>query len=474
MPVPIIMPKFEMSQETGLLVAWHKSEGSQVEKGEPIFSVETDKVTMDVESPADGILAGITAQAGDEVPVTTVIAYLLKPGESLPEVSVKKESIPASAEQIVKEESAGRPTSEQPQAEKDRSAESEPTPTATPVAQRMAAAGGLALSTIRGSGPNQSITKADVQAALAGAGAKESDVTEQKVRGAAEKVRATPAAKRAAREQAVNLRQVQGSGPRGRVQEGDVVEFLSLEPENLDGRQAVIPGLSGEVEIIALSGMRKKIADRMVTSCQSAPHITFTTRVDVSALESLRERLNQKAQQNQAANISLTALLVKFVAWALIRHPALNSILRGDEIHRYKTVNVGVAVALPDGLIVPVIKHAENKNVAQIAAEIQDLAQRARQGSLTPGDVSEGTFTVSNLGPFGIEQFTAILNSGQAGILAIGAVQREVVPVENEVAIRPILRMTLSADHRTVDGAVAAQFMAELREVLEYPGMMIY
>jgi pyruvate dehydrogenase E2 component (dihydrolipoamide acetyltransferase) len=474
MPVAIIMPKFEMSQETGLMVAWYKEEGSQVEKGEPIFSVETDKVTMDVESPADGILAGITAQAGDEVPVTTVIAYLLKPGESLPEVSDKIESTPASDEQIVKEESVVQLTSEQPQVKKDSAAESEPTPTATPVAQRMAAAAGLALSTIRGSGPNQTITKADVQAALVGAGAKEPDVTEQKVNGAREKVRATPAAKRAAREQAVNLRQVQGSGPRGRVQEGDVVEFLSLEPEDLEGRQAVAPGLSDEVEIITLSGMRKKIADRMTASYQSAPHITFTTRVDVSALQSLRERLNQKAQQNQQANISMTALIVKFVAWALMRHPKLNCVLRGDEIHRNKSVNVGVAVALPDGLIVPVIKHAEGKNVAQIAAEIQDLAQRARKGGLTPENVSDGTFTVSNLGPFGIEQFTAILNSGQAGILAVGAVQPEVVPVENEVAIRPILRMTLSADHRTVDGAVAAQFLAELREVLEDPALMIY
>ena len=450
MPIPVIMPKFEMSQETGQIVSWYKKEGDAVKKGEAIFSVETDKVTMDVESPGEGILAGITAKEGESVPVTTVIAYLLGQGESLP---------------------AGGAVAAAPQPESEKApsgaAESKPgvvsLGAATPVAQRMAVANDLDLSAVQGTGPNQTITKADVEAAIAQRS--EADG----------KVRATPAARRIAREEGVDLDHVAGSGPRGRVHEDDVQKFVSSAPQTtLQAQPATAVAASSDYEVVPLKGMRRTIADRMVASYQSAPHIMFTMSIDVSSLESLRKRMNDQAARRGEDKISMTALLTRAVAWTLLRHPRLNSTLNGEEIRQYKTANIGIAVALDNGLIVPVVRNVENKGVAQIASEINDLAKRARDNRLTPAEVSGGTFTISNLGPFGIEQFTAILNAGQAGILAIGAVNKEVVVIDDEMVIRPIMRMTLSADHRTVDGAVAAQFMADLRSAMENPDLLLY
>jgi pyruvate dehydrogenase E2 component (dihydrolipoamide acetyltransferase) len=229
------------------------------------------------------------------------------------------------------------------------------------------------------------------------------------------------------------------------------------------------------VKVVPLAGMRRTIAERMTASHQTAPHIAFTVRVDMSVFEEMRAQLNAKAEAAGQARASVTALLVKAVAWALKRHPWLNSTLQGDEIHLLPEINVGVAVALEEGLIVPVVREADRKGVAEIAAEVYDLTARAREGRLSPGDVADGTFTVSNLGPFGIEQFTAIINPPQAAILAVGATQREaMVDDGGQVVVRPVMRMTLSADHRVVDGAVAARFLADLREVLQAPALLLW
>jgi len=219
--------------------------------------------------------------------------------------------------------------------------------------------------------------------------------------------------------------------------------------------------------------MQRTITERMTLSHQTVPHITLTVRVDMSGFEAARARLNAKAQAAGEAHVSVTALVVKAVAWALRRHPVLNSTLRGEEIHLLPEVNVGVAVALEEGLIVPVVHAADRKSLAEVAAAVNDLSARARQGRLTPADVAGGTFTVSNLGPFGVEQFTAIINPPQAGILALGAMQPEGLVVDGRLEVRPVLRMTLSADHRIVDGAAAARFLADLRAALEEPLLLL-
>jgi pyruvate dehydrogenase E2 component (dihydrolipoamide acetyltransferase) len=227
-------------------------------------------------------------------------------------------------------------------------------------------------------------------------------------------------------------------------------------------------------EVIPLVGVRRTIAERMTRSYQTVPHTTFTVRVDTGAFEEVRARLNAGVEAAGGRRISVTAFLVRAVGWALEHHPWLNSTLANDEVRLLREINVGVAVALPEGLIVPVVHGADHKGVAEIAVELDDLTTRAREGRLLPADVAGGTFTVSNLGPFGIEQFTAIINPPQAAILAVGAIQREIVAGEGDrILVRPVMRLTLSADHRIVDGAVAASFLSDLRRVLEEPILLL-
>ena len=440
MPTPVFLPKMEMSQEAATLVEWLKKDGESVAKGEPLYVVETDKVTVEVESPAAGTLAGLRAAPGETLPVTTIIAYILAPGESLdislgetpPGLAVQE---PAPAEQ--------------------------PVPAATPLAARMAAAEGLNLAALTGSGVDGKITRADVQQALSSQ---------------AGKVRASPAARRFAREQNLDLGTVTGSGPRGRIQGSDVLAHQAATPAAPDSSQSV-------GAVIPLQGKRRTIAERTLASYQQAPHVTFISRVDMTPLESIRANLNARAAQIGAVRTSLTALLVRITAAVLGNHPLLNARLvtdpGGAEIHLLSGIHIGVAVALEDGLIVPVVRDAGLKALRQVAQEVNELVEKARLGRLAPAEVGGGTFTISNLGPFGIEQFTAILNSGQSGILAVGAAVRMPVAVgtlgvDERVEIRPITHLTLSVDHRVVDGAVAAHFMADLKDALENPALALW
>jgi pyruvate dehydrogenase E2 component (dihydrolipoamide acetyltransferase) len=442
MATPVIMPKIEMAQEKATVIDWLKQEGDEVKKGEALLEVETDKVTMEVEAPASGILAGLRGEPGHTIPVTETIAYILEPGEELPEEAVARK------EAAVKEEGEAPSPPTKAKEEAD----------ATPVARRLAEAEGIDLSVVEGTGPEGRIVKSDVEAALE---RPERPATE----GMAGKVRATPAARRIARKERVELSAVSGSGPRGRVQADDVRALAEAREEVLAPAAKVVP----------LEGMRRTIAKRMTRSYQTAPHITFTTAVDMGAFEETRGRLNAKAEAAGEPHVTVTALLVKAVGWTLESHPWLNSTLRDEEIHLLSEINVGVAVALEEGLIVPVVHDANQKGVAEIAAEIGNLTARAHEDRLRPSDVAGGTFTVSNLGPFGIETFTAIINPPEAAILAVGAVQWRFVPDEggNPVA-RPMMKMTLSADHRVVDGAMAARFLQDLRAALEAPMLLLW
>ena len=498
MPVPVIMPKLEMTQETATVIEWLKREGEQVRQGEPLLTVETDKVTVEIEAPATGILAQVQAAPGQVVPVTEVIAQVLLPGEHGERIDDAKER--PGIEDPVTIGSGTAP--EAPVAPSQR--QSLPA-FATPVAQRMAAAVGMDLSALPpGTGPRGKATKADVVAALEPVQSGQETTLDSQNR---VKVRATPAARRAARERGVNLKQVTGSGPRGRVQAADVAAPEASRATELRYVPLAESGLEG-VQVVPLAGMRRTVAERMTVSYQTTPHITLTMRVDMGAFEEARAWFNAtgkavsarhvlprpRANEGRAEardlgalaesgpHVSVTALIVKAVAWALRRHPWLNSTLRGvedpagccgKEIHLLPEVNVGVAVALEQGLIVPVLHAADRQSLMETAADINDLTARAREGRLTPADVAGGTFTVTNLGVFGIEQFTAIINPPQAAILAVGAVQPEAVVKGGQVAVRPMMRMTLSADHRIVDGAVAARFMSDLRDALENPVLLI-
>ena len=451
MPKPVIMPKLGFTQEASQIVRWLKAPGDSVEQGEPLLEVTTDKVNMEVESPATGILDSIRRQEGETVPVTEVIAYIrganepptaAAPGPAVPERS----TLPGPVAKPAPVEAPGQVPS---------GSGSAPV-RATPIAANLAQERGLDLGRIHGTGPGGRVSKQDVETFLAA----------QPETG---KVRASPAARRIARESGIPLAQVKGSGPGGRVQSVDVQAASARAPEP----PALPAPESGVLKTIPLAGMRQTIALRMQQSAHDAPHITFEADVDVTASEALRARANDLLAKDQA-HIGLTAIIVRACAWALKRHPLLNSRLADRQIQVLAEVNIGVAVALDEGLIVPVVRAADQKGLAQIASEIVALAERAREGRLRIDDVSGGTFSVSNLGMFGVDRFTAIINPPETAILAVGRVTRRIVPDdEGRAVVRPLMTVTLSADHRVVDGAVAGRFLSDVRQVLEHPELFV-
>lgn len=429
----IIIPKFGFTLEETEIVRWLVSEGDSVQEGDPLLEVTTDKVNMEVEATLDGIVAGITAQAGDVVPVTATVAWLLKPGETLPAHGAQSGS-----------GSATPPPSQPPQSAN-----------ISPIAQRMAQEHAVDVKSITGSGSGGRIVRADVEAALS---------TPNKV----DKQRATPAARRIAREHGVKLSSLTGSGPNGRIQKIDVSN--NLEQTQPSGPMAAT--MDEGVTAIPFDNMRRTIAQRLQASMQQAPHIFFEADVDVTELHKFSERANQRRTEDQA-KVNLTALLTKGVASTLKRHPRLNAHLADDTLLLHHDVHIGIAVALENGLVVPVVRQSDSKSMTALAQEIHELANKARSGGLRPDDLAGGTFTISNLGMYGTKRFTAIINPPQVAILAVGAVRKEVVVDRQEKAvIRSIMSLTLSVDHRAIDGAVAAQFMADLVEVLEEPMLM--
>ncbi|MDJ0756553.1 MAG: dihydrolipoamide acetyltransferase family protein [Ardenticatenaceae bacterium] len=435
----IIMPKFGFTQETAEVVAWLVGEGDVVEAGDPLLEVTTDKINMEVEAPVDGILAGVRVKVGDVVPVTEIIAYLLEPGESLPQDALTGPVV----------------------------VEAPPTGgTATPVAARVAADLGVDLTKVSGSGSGGRITRQDVEGFATGA---------KNGQTPAEKVRATPAARRIARERSVDLVQVAGSGPRGRIQEADVLAFQPAAADRGLVEAAIEPLPAGDYRVVPMTNMRRSIGQNLQQSWQQAPHIMFQADIDMTAVEALLVKGNHRLSPDEP-KITITAAVTRAVAWTLQDHPWLNSRLveSENEIHLMSHINIGIAVALEDGLIVPVVKDANMKGMKRLNEEIRDLAVRARSNQLKPDDISGGTFSISNLGMFGVDRFTAIINPPQAAILAVGRTKSMFVPDDKgQPVVRPICNMTLSADHRVVDGAVAARFMQDLRLALEAPETML-
>jgi pyruvate dehydrogenase E2 component (dihydrolipoamide acetyltransferase) len=443
MPVPFIMPKFDMDQETATIASWLKGEGEAVELDETVLVVETEKIAIEVTAPAAGVLAQICAREGDVVPVTEVIAYILKPGETMAD-------LPGGGRVV---EAAPPPAALKPAA-------------ATPVAQRMAHEQGVDLSQVPAEGGR--VRRADVERfLLQRAGAPGGMV-----------LPATPAARRLGKELGVDLAGVEGRGPRGRIQAEDVRS--AAVQKTVEERTPLVHTAPAQDErpakTLPLAGMRRTIADRMQTSFQTLPHIALTIEVDVTHLEQARQNTNQRAEKHGTPSTSLTAWLVRICAWALERQPWINASLLDGTVYQWEEINVGVATALEEGLIVPVIHQANSKPLRQIAAELGELTTRARRGQLTLPDVQHGTFTISNLGMFGIQQFRAIINPPEAAILAVGAVVRKPVVIndQDEVAVRPMLALTLAADHRLVDGVTAARFLADIAAAIENPEMLLY
>ena len=468
MAKPVFIPKFGFTLEESELVEWLVEEGATVQAGDPVAEVTTDKVNMEVEAPADGILAGICAQVGDMVAVTATIAWILAPGEALP-----AEALSAAADQ-----SPSTSPSEQP----TPSVEVPAIPSApggyravqsSPVAMRMAQAHNIDLNQLQGSGLGGRIERRDVETVLAAEDAAHDETG---------KVRATPAARRLAREAEIDLSTLNGSGPRGRVQAADVAQAraaaTAIVEQPSSAETAPAAEYEGAITRVPFTSMRRTIARRLQQSAQEAPHIFFEANVDVSEMQALCKTANQQGRKDDA-KVSLTAGITRAVAWALGRHPRLNSHLvkneRGDdESILFDDIHIGMAVALENGLVVPVVRHADRQGLRVLSAEIRTLAERARSGKLSPAEMRGGTFSISNLGMYGVDRFTAIINPPEVGILAVGAIQKTlVVDAADQPVVRPMMSLTLSVDHRVIDGAVAAQFLADLKRAIESPNTML-
>jgi pyruvate dehydrogenase E2 component (dihydrolipoamide acetyltransferase) len=411
MATEIKLPRLGQGMESGTIVKWLKSEGDQVEKGEPLYELDTDKVTQEVEADASGVLLKIAVAEG-EVEVGKTIAVIGEQGEA---VEVADDA---------KEEGSPAPAREQ---ERER---------------------GRQAST---NGPSEQVT--EIKEPSSGNG----------------RVKASPLARRIARERGIDLSAVAGTGPDGRVVAEDVERAAAGAAPAAVTAAAPLP-IPAEVEVEQLSSMRKTIARRLTEAWQ-APVFQLGITVDMGRALDVRRRLVEL--QGNGAKPTVSDLITKVCAAALMRHRAVNALYQGDSIELYPTANVGIAVAIPNGLVVPVIPSCERKTIAEIAATRADLVDRARAGKLKQEDLDGGTFTISNLGMFGIERFIAVLNPPQAAILAVGSTEEKPVVVDGEVVVRQRMELTLTCDHRAVDGATGAQFLGDVKAFLEEPGLAL-
>jgi pyruvate dehydrogenase E2 component (dihydrolipoamide acetyltransferase) len=418
MPAAVLMPALELAQETGKVLRWLRRAGDTVAKGEPIVEIETDKVTVELEAPAAGVLREVTAHEGDVVPVGRAIAQIFAPGET-------GAAEPAVASVRRTGDSSAPPVP--------------PAIKASPLARKLAEQHGIDLArVVTASGR---IEKADVLA----------HVGREKGVAAARLAPASPKARRLAAELGVDLSVVRGSGPGGAVLAADVPA----------GRRAPAAAAAAA----GVGTVWRIMAERMTQSWTTAPHFYLVREVGVGRLATWRER----AGGQTGARITYTDLLVRLVAAALRQHPRVNVSWRDGPLVQHQEINVGLAVAIEDGLVVPVLHRADTLTLAEIATGREDLVTRAQAGKLRPADIQGGTFTVSNLGMYGVDAFNAIVNPPQAAILAVGRITDRVVPVNGQPTVQPTMVLTLSCDHRALDGARAARFLGTLADLIEEP-----
>jgi len=391
MAISVVMPALEMAQETGKVLAWRKKEGEQVTKGEPLLEIETDKAVVEVEAPGDGLLAGVAAKVGDEIPVGRTIAWLVKPGEQ-------------------------PPADNQPQTQSGRASSTAATASAvaTPAPQMGRAAAAPQIS---------------------------------------------PKARRLAKELGVDFTAIRGTGPDGVITAEDVQAFAKA------GSAAPAAPVTSE----PLNAVARLMAERTTQSWTQVPHFFVSREVDCAELQKTQTRLAGEIERKHGARLTITDVLVALVARALVKHPRVNASWKDGAIHLNPGVNIGVAMAVEGGVINAVIHDTDRVQLSEICAKRQELTELARGNRLRPADIQGGTFTISNLGMYKVDAFTAIIPPGQSAILAVGTIAERVVAVDGKPAVRPMMTLTLSSDHRVIDGVRAAVFMGELAEAIAAP-----
>lgn len=398
MAFSVVMPALEMAQESGKLIAWRKKEGDRVSKGEPLLEIETDKAVVEVEAPADGVLAGIKASEGTEIPVGQTIAWIVAPGEQPPADGASVTAAPAA-----------RATSH--------------------------------------AGPAQ----AHVAATPAVTSAPDAST------------KISPKARRLAKELGVEIAAIRGSGPGGEILASDVQTASAAPP----APSAAAAKSAGRLEVPTSLG--RIMAQRTTNGWTTVPHFFVSRDLDATALNEYRNRVVSELETTHHVRITHTDLLIALVARVLLKHPRLNASWTADGIRLHNHVNMGVAIAVNDGVVAVVIPTAHTASLADIAIQRRDVSQRARAGKLRPADIADATFTISNLGMYDVDRFTAIITPPQAAILAVGAIADRIVAVDGKPAVRPMMNVTISCDHRVADGARAAMFLADLAAAFRAP-----
>ena len=394
MAFSVVMPALEMAQETGKLLAWRKKEGDSVSKGELLLEIETDKAVVEVEAPADGVLAGIKALEGAEIPVGQTIAWIVGPGELPP-----ADAGPAAP--------TGRAIS-QPKSD-------------LPSTRRQPVSSSPAVS-----------------------------------------AKSSPKARHVAKELGVDLGPLRGSGPGGEILASDVQAAAAISTDSPPDKSLEIPTTVGRI-----------MAERTTQSWTTVPHFFVTRDVDANGLNQYRDRIVDEIESTNSVRITHTDLLVALVSRVLLKHPRMNASWSAEGIQLHDHVNMGVAIAVDDGVTAVVIRNAHTASLLEIATKRRDIAERARTGKLQPADIAGATFTISNLGMYQVDQFCAIITPPQAAILAVGSISDRVVAIAGEPAVRPMISMTISCDHRVTDGARVAMFFSDLSEALRNPSRLL-
>lgn len=491
MSIKILMPALSPTMTEGNLAKWHVKEGDQVNPGDVIAEIETDKATMEVESIDEGIVGKILVAEGTEaVPVNETIGILLEDGEDASAAEEAPTEAPAPAEA-----KAPAAPAEEPEAAAPAAAPQTATPSAggdvkaSPLARRIAEQAGVDLGAVQGSGAHGKVVRSDVEAAMSGAaGSAKTGSVDISATGAlppavdaeGNRLFASPLARRMAAQAGVELSGVKGSGPDGRVVKRDIEDALAkgiakpTQPEASTGGAAaeeLAPARGDTSEIVKLSTMRKVIAQRMAESKSQVPHFYLTMDCELDELLKVRKALNA-AQED--VKISVNDFVIRACAMGLMEVPAANVAYEGEGVMRqFHTADISVAVAIPGGLITPIVRAAEQKGFKQISADMKDLATRARDGKLAPEEYQGGSFSVSNLGMFGVKQFDAVINPPQACILAVGAGEQRPVVKDGEIVPATVMSCTLSVDHRVVDGAIGAELLAAIKRYIENPALML-
>jgi len=443
----VLVPPLGQTVDTVVLVTWYRQEGETVVRGEPLFAIETDKATLDVEAPASGVLGGVSAQPGDQLEVLSTIALITAPGEA---VTIRQPVAPAEPAPSDTPQPHGDRPSQGPVGGKSRIFIS-------PRARRVAEEHRIPLEVLSATGPQGAIVERDVRAYLAAQALPPAPPKPEPL--------ITPVARRLAEEAGMDWRQLSGSGSGGRITRDDVDQVLQAVPPAVE---PITAELNEVVEAVPLRGVRAVIAERMAHSASTTAHVTLMAEADATALVELRHQLIQDGLE-----VAYNELFLYILARALREHPQLNASLEGDVVRLWRRIHIGLAVDTDRGLLVPVLRDVDRQGLRQLVEEVGPLVTRARASRCTPDELRGGTFTLTNLGMFGIDAFTPLINLPECAILGVGRIKKQPVMMGDAVVGRHMVWLSLTFDHRLVDGAPAARFLQRVVQLVERPHLLL-